>query len=284
MTEPALDEAIAHARKAGDVRTMATCLHLSAGASLLGPMPVPDAVRRCEEILGARPNPRTAASALRALAALKAMEGSFDEARRLFDREQAILEDLGAGVWASSAWEARGIVEMLAGDAEAAELAFRRGYETCEQIGEKSALSTLAAMLSQAVYEQGRYDEALALSETSEAAAAAEDLSTQVQWRGPCAKALARKGRKRKAEALAREGVARAKETDFLNFHANALIDLAEVLRLAARPVEAAAAVAEAARLFDEKGNVVSAARAHTLLQALGREPRERADATRAAG
>ena len=284
MTDAALQNAIEHAQAAGDVRTIATCLHLSAGASLLGPMPVPEAVGRCEEIVEARPDPRTTASALRALAALRAMEGSFDEARRLFEREEAILEDIGQSVWASSAWEARGIVEMLAGDTQAAERAFRSGYEICERIGEKSALATLAAMLAQAVYEQARFDEALALGEIAEGAAAAEDLSTQVQWRGPSAKALARKGRKRKAEALAREAVALANQTDFLNFHAGALIDLAEVLRLAGRQADAAAAAAEAVELYGRKGNSVAGERARTLLRALGGKPRRPAATPRIAG
>jgi predicted ATPase/DNA-binding SARP family transcriptional activator len=284
LTDTALQKAIEHARRAGDLRTTAACLHLSAGASLLGPMPVTDGVLRCEEIVDARPDPRTTASALRALAALRAMEGSFDEARRLFEREEAILEDFGQALWSSSAWEARGIVEMLAGDAPAAEQAFRSGYEICERLGEMSALSTLAAMLAQAVYEQGRYEEALTLGEISEQAAAAEDLSSQVQWRGPSAKALARKGRKRKAEALAREAVALANETDFLNFHAGALVDLAEVLRLGGRQTEAAAAMAEAVRLYEEKGNTVFAARARTLLRSLGGAPGPSARATPVVG
>ena len=51
-----------------------------------------------------------------------------------------------------------------------------------------------------------------------------------------------------------------ASETDFLPLHADALADLAEVLRLAGKPEEAETARLEAVRLYERKGNVVRAA------------------------
>jgi hypothetical protein len=50
--------------------------------------------------------------------------------------------------------------------------------------------------------------------------------------------------------------------TQFLGFHANALLVLAEVLRLADRWDEVAPLVDEAIGHFDLKGNVVAAAKA----------------------
>jgi hypothetical protein len=47
------------------------------------------------------------------------------------------------------------------------------------------------------------------------------------------------------------------------------LLDLAEVLRLAGRPSDAAAAIESAIDLFERKGNVVSAERARRLLDDL---------------
>jgi hypothetical protein len=66
-----------------------------------------------------------------------------------------------------------------------------------------------------------------------------------------------------------REAVAFAAASDFLDTHGDALMDLAEVLRLAAQPDSAAAEVAKAVTLYERKGNVVSAARARNLLQKL---------------
>jgi len=50
-----------------------------------------------------------------------------------------------------------------------------------------------------------------------------------------------------------------AGETDLLNIHRDALLDLAEVLRLARHAGEASEVADHAARLYRKKGNVVSA-------------------------
>jgi hypothetical protein len=71
------------------------------------------------------------------------------------------------------------------------------------------------------------------------------------------------------AESLAREAVAFAAESDFFMFHCHALVALAEVLRLADRPAEAAAAVEEAVARFEQKGDLVSASRARAQLEKL---------------
>ena len=79
--------------------------------------------------------------------------------------------------------------------------------------------------------------------------------------------ALARLGRLEEAETFAREAVGYAEGTEFLDYHADALLVLAEVLRLAGRPEEAASALEEAVALYERKGNVVSAAKARALLE-----------------
>lgn len=50
--------------------------------------------------------------------------------------------------------------------------------------------------------------------------------------------------------------------TDMLNTKGRVLSDLGEVLLLAARPDDASRVLAEAARLFEQKGNLPSAATA----------------------
>ena len=58
-------------------------------------------------------------------------------------------------------------------------------------------------------------------------------------WRQVRAQVLARRGEHAEAEQLAREAVSLAEETDMLNFHGNALADLAEVYALAGRTEDA---------------------------------------------
>ncbi len=268
-TVDALERAIEHARRAGDARTEAQSLNLSIGAAFFGPMPAADAIRLCEEILG---NPlqqqRNRASALRALAGLKAMVGAFGEARELVEAHKAIVQELGLRVNAAAAAETYGIVEMLAGDAAAAERELATGYALLDEIGETQNFPDLAAKLADALYVQGRDDRALDLSEVSEAATAPDDRSAGVQWRAVRAKLLARRGELAAAEALAREAVALADETDFTVLRGDAFMDLADVLLTAGRETESTAFAKQALKLYEQKGNVVAAERARRILDA----------------
>jgi hypothetical protein len=63
--------------------------------------------------------------------------------------------------------------------------------------------------------------------------------------------------------------VALAERTDLVNLHGDALLDLAAVLDADGRPAEAAEAGADALRLYEGKGNVVSAAATRERLDAL---------------
>jgi tetratricopeptide (TPR) repeat protein len=93
-----------------------------------------------------------------------------------------------------------------------------------------------------------------------------EDVDAQVGWRRVRAKLLARRGDVEEAERLAREAMALAARTDYLDLRAHTSADLAEVLRLAGRPQASAAASEEAIRLYEQKGNIVAARRLRRLL------------------
>ena len=256
-TVEALERAIEHARRAGDARTEAQSLNLSIGAAFFGPMPAADAIRLCEEILAdTLQQQRNRASALRALAGLKAMVGDFGEARELVEAHKAIVQELGLRVTAAAAAETYGIVEMLAGDAAAAERELATGYALLDEIGETQNFPDLAAKLADALYVQGHDDRALELSEVSEAATAPDDRSAGVQWRAVRAKLLARRGELAAAEALAREAVALADETDFTVLRGDAFMDLADVLRTAGRETESGVrgAGARAVRAKGQRG------------------------------
>src|SRR5207237_10185510 len=128
-----------------------------------------------------------------------------------------------------------GMVELLAGDLEAAERIFRSGYETLVSLGEKLNLSSIAVSLAETLYLQGRVEEAEALTVVSEEATSPEDVWAQVAWRSARAKILARRGDIDGAERLAREAVELIAETDGLSLRADALISLAQVLAAAGR-------------------------------------------------
>ncbi len=265
--EQALERAIVHARRAGDDRAEASAIHLLVGVALFGPMPVDEGRRRCEEILATHASKlRVNASALRALAGLAAQQARFDDADEFMARDRAITDELGTRLTAAAAAELYGWVLMLADDLPAAEAEARRGFDSLLEMGDRSSASTLAAVLAQILYALGRLDEVLELTALGRDESSPDDLHTQIQWRGPRAKVLARRGELEEAERLAREGVELAGPTDFLNVRATALLDLAEVLLAGGRAEEAAAAVAAAAALFEQKGNVVGLARSRATI------------------
>jgi anti-sigma regulatory factor (Ser/Thr protein kinase) len=141
------------------------------------------------------------------LAQLYAMRADFERARMLYRRGRAALEDLGAKVQATAVAIYSGRVELLAGDPVAAEERMRPAYETFRMMGERATCSTLAAILGEAVFAQGRYDEAETLGRVSEEIASADDFDAQYRWRALRAKIRARSGAVSEAEATAREAV-----------------------------------------------------------------------------
>jgi DNA-binding SARP family transcriptional activator/class 3 adenylate cyclase len=264
--ENALTRALEHARRAGDTRTEAQSSSLLIGAAWFGPLPVAEAVHRCERILArSEERRRIKASALRALTGLYAMLGEFDHARELIGQHRALVDELGLTVSAAHAAETYGFVELLAGDPVAAEREFRRGYVALEELGGEMNVSPLAALVAQALSAQGRAEEAFAFAELAEQAALPDDRFAHVEWRTARAKALSALGRADEAEIAAREAVQLAAQTDFLVVHGDALITLASTLRSA----ESLPLTEQALELYERKGNVVAAANARALLSSI---------------
>jgi ATP/maltotriose-dependent transcriptional regulator MalT len=225
-----------------------------------GPTPVEEAIDRCEQFLRDVAGDRALEAAIGSmLAGLHAMRGDFDEARELWAAADKLYEALHLSFRRAARSLIPASIEMLAGDYEAAERELRWGYETLEQMGEKSSRATLAAFLAEAVYKQGRDDEADQLTQISEELAAADDLVSQVQSQSVHAKILAKRGELEDAEELGREVVRLAENTDFPELKASTALDLAEVLDAADKTDEAQELVSRARELYERKGNVVAA-------------------------
>jgi tetratricopeptide (TPR) repeat protein len=159
---------------------------------------------------------------------------------------------------------------LLEGDFVAAEREFRRGYEALVQLGGEMNVSPLAALLAHALCAQGRAEEALLFTELSERVARPDDRFAHLEWRAARARALGVLTRLDEAEIVGREAVRLAEQTDFLVVHGDALMILAEILRLAGRADESVPLVERALRLYEQKGNVVSAAAAREALESTG--------------
>jgi tetratricopeptide (TPR) repeat protein len=272
--QEALERSVEYARRSGNRQQEVDAIRWLLRVRWFGPEPVEDGIRFCEQTLElARDDPSLEAVARQVLGLLEGMRGDFDRSRELMKRARDAQFDLGMVVAAAAGSSMMmGSVELMAGDPRAAEEALRWGFDMLEKIGEKGYLSTQAGYLAQAVYEQGRYEEAERLTEISQAMSAPDDLESQRLWRETKGKALARKGELPAGEALARDALAIADRTDALISRAEARLSLAEILRLSARPREAAELVREAADLYERKGIVPWVARTRALLSELEAE------------
>jgi class 3 adenylate cyclase/tetratricopeptide (TPR) repeat protein len=269
----AWERSIRYAVRAGDEQSRADALAWLASAAMLGPMPVPRAITRCEAILrDLSADRRSQGLTMRPLAALHAMAGRFDTAHELFAKVAAIEADLGVGMHAAAPQD-EAIVHLLAGDPAAAEAVLRVGYEHLREMGERALLSTVAGMLARALLEQDRDAEAEAVAEVCAEAAAPDDISACVLHRMVRGELRARKGALDEAEQLSAEAVELAEQTDWLMDRADALMARGRVLRATGDRDRAHAALYKAFELYTRKGNVVSAARARQAVDAVPPSP-----------
>lgn len=162
-------------------------------------------------------------------------------------------------------------VEILAGRPAAAERAIRPAVELLERIGDQGHFVSMVPVLADTLFADGRGEEAAPLIELATEWAMADDMDASMGWRRSQAKLLAHRSDFENAERLAREAIEIGGPTDFLDLHARALEDLAEVLRLAGRPQESVAELEHAISLHGQKGNVVSEARTRALLESVRR-------------
>lgn len=254
-------KSIAHARRAGSERVVARNGLMMAMNALHGPLPVPEAIAQCEQLLAAGLGERQIECNVRcALAQLRAMNGELDAARTHYRQARAMLRELGQGVYAASTAIDLARVELQGGDLAQAQREAQADADFLAAKGETYFLSTLAALIAKLAREQGRDAEALALTRTAEAASGADDVESQALWRMVRAPLLARQGDAAGAEAMAREAVALARGTEASMLQAEALAELAAVLRAAGRDGWREA-VDEALALYAAKGHRAAAQR-----------------------
>ena len=94
--------------------------------------------------------------------------------------------------------------------------------------------------------------------DVAEKLTAPNDVFSQASWRAVRAPIVARQGRVDEAIELAETAAHMLAATESLSFEADALCDLAAVLRIAGKPHQAHGALESAERLYKLKGNVVA--------------------------
>lgn len=143
-----------------------------AASAYAGPESVDQAIEFCEHLVTAAQD----ALPLLLLAHLEAMRERFDVAGTALTRSRAFVEERGGAP--SSDWVgAAAAVEMLAGHAHAAETILADACMKLGERGDRAWLATLEAALAEAIFEQGRVDEALEHALRAREHAAPDDLT-----------------------------------------------------------------------------------------------------------
>jgi tetratricopeptide (TPR) repeat protein len=270
--EAALDKALAAARRAGERRRANAVLAGAPVAALWGPSPVTRASGRCLDVVRVlritQGAPAVEAVALRCQAVLETLRGRGEAARRMIASSRSLVEELGITQHVLEADRFAGLIELLEGDAAAAERWLRRAWDGLRAEGLGIDAAQAGALLARALLAQSRSEEAEAVSRESEALAG-DSFKAAIAWRGVRAEVLTARGDHASAIELARAAVEIAAATDDLLDHADARASLAVALRAAGRAAEADAEERHAIELWEAKG-------ATLLVERMGRPQRAR--------
>ena len=201
-------------------------------------------------------------------AVLLARRGRADEARGLIDATIACVGSLVADADLAVALHRSGVIWWLAGEFHAAEPPIQRALAAAALARDDRLRARIAASWANLVLAtEDRVDEAIALADVAETWGT--DPAARVGWRTARARALVRMGDAETADRLGRQAVSLAEQTDSTDLRANALLHLAEVLRLSGRPAEAGPFERRAFRLLERKGATAQAA---AIFRQLGEE------------
>jgi len=265
----ALERAATHAREAGDRVQETSCLQYVLTAMMTGTAPVRDVLDYCDGIEAnddVGPGLRLSVLVTRAHAA--AMEGRREDAARLVAEAEALVAERGL-LRAVSVRRMTGEIQLLAGAPAAAEVTLGDLCGALEEIDDWGHFVSVVPLLADALWEQGRGEEATARIELAWSRMIEDDADAQVGVARVRARVLAARGETIEAVQEARRAVERAARTAYLDLHARALFDLGTVYELAGDPEAAAVAFDEACARFERKGNVAGAARVRERMAAV---------------
>ena len=196
---------------------------------------------------------------------LLAMQGRFDEAWEDVATARSTFEELGLELWlAAQGSMAPTNVAMMQGDFVRCEAFARESIDRFRRIGsEGSWLAISQTRLAEALYEQGRFEEAAQVVEDIGDSAGYARFIAFWEIR---ALLLAQNGEFEEAERVARSQYGSI-DAWHVWAKAEAAYALSRVLHLAGRTVEGIEAGREAVALFDRKGDIAEAATARTFLE-----------------
>ncbi len=253
------ERVVEHARRAGNRRLVVEAIGFHVMLQSWGCTPAREGLRECDELLAEHAGTSIEGHLRVARALHLSFLGEADAARREHALGEDIYRQFGNELLEGAARMASANEEIRAGRFEVAEARARDGVDRLERLGERGFLSSMTGQLAEALYRQGRYDEAEEAARRAGELASADDFDSRYHARSVQARVHARRGEFDEAERLAREAVDIAGQTDWYVQRGAAAAALGEVLELAGRPDEARAAYEQAVESFERKGSVPDA-------------------------
>jgi class 3 adenylate cyclase/tetratricopeptide (TPR) repeat protein len=263
--EELLRRSLRHAESVGDVRRKSEAVFWIALVLLWGRTPVEAALRECQKLSGSIELDQMARSELQVVqGTLLALKGDFERGRQLgADGRQALLER-GRVVQYAATSQPASVIELLAGDAPAAERMLREAHDILALAGERGYLSTVSSLLALALTTQERFQEAESFADEGRRIGAKDDFITQIYWRVAMAQVAAANDEPDTAARLASEALDLVRADSTFD-RPIAVVELAGLLEPEARR----AALEHALAAASAKGNLVTAQQAREMLAAL---------------
>ncbi len=259
LSESLIDAVVGSKLHPGDPRKLLPSLWLD------GPLPAPEAIRRCKVLLALKPPPRTSASCYRTLAQLHSMQGEFARAHDLCAMNEQILDELGFRPMRAASRGISATVHAFAGQTAEAEHELRVGMRELRELGEALFSTGLESQLARLLLDQDDAEEAGRVLGSHDAEQS-EDIAYQLDLLGVRARLLVAGGSHERALALAVNAVTLSDQTDSPLFQGYARVDFGRVLREVGQVERAKIAFGEAAFLFDQKGDLMDARETQALL------------------
>jgi DNA-binding SARP family transcriptional activator len=244
------------AAELGDRWRQAGFLGERALALAAGPTPVEEALRLCDAVLAEDVWDAPTTAHWNALGLLYAQAGRIEEARETGERAIGEARAKGLVLQLFEANQYRGRAELIDGNVHLAVQHLRTAHELLAAEAQAVDVPTVAALAACLVARRGDISEARELAQAARAETAPDVFEIEVLWRRAFALVSAQEGRFEEALMLSQEAKARADSSDWLTFRGETLEDAALVHRLAGDDRGEADALAEALALYERKGNV----------------------------
>jgi predicted ATPase/DNA-binding SARP family transcriptional activator len=270
----ALERAISYARQSGHHRAQMRASHWLVATFHRLPIPADAAVARSEKLLeAASGDPWAEADLLKPLCVLYAYVGRTADARAALARARAILVGFGAQFALAESGISAGWMELTIPDPAAAERFLREAYAALRAMGERRYFAFIAAMLAEALWAQGRFNEAQQMTDEVQAADVPDSGIWKTSLLSLRAKMLARRGQFPAAMELLAEAEALITAASSAVVQTEVLEAKAEVSRLAGAFDQAAVSLRAALQIYEDRRATLLAARVRATLAGVTARP-----------